>query len=314
MNTELLIITGPTACGKTAVSVEAAKLLNGEIISADSMQVYKGMDIGTAKVTPEETQGIPHYLIDELYPDEEFNVAVFQRYAKNYITDIKNRGKLPIIAGGTGFYINAVLYDNDFSGEKDAENDIRAELQALADKNGAEALHNMLRSVDPASADKIHPNNIKKVIRAIEFYRLNGRPISEHNAEEKQRTAAYNAKIFVLDMDRKRLYDRIEKRIDIMLEQGLLNEVENLLKKYSPTLVSMQGIGYKEFVPYFNGECTLDEAVYTLKANTRHFAKRQLTWFRHQCPDVVWVDMDKFDAKQAAEFISKETMPKQKEF
>ncbi len=314
MNTELLIITGPTACGKTAVSVEAAKLLNGEIISADSMQVYKGMDIGTAKVTPEETQGIPHYLIDELYPNEEFNVAVFQRYAKNYITDIKSRGKLPIIAGGTGFYINAVLYDNDFAGEKDSENDIRAELQAFADKNGAEALHDMLRSVDPASAEKIHPNNIKKVIRAIEFYRLNGRPISEHNAEEKQRTAAYNAKIFVLDMDRKRLYDRIEKRIDIMLEQGLLSEVENLLKKYSPALVSMQGIGYKEFVPYFNGECTLDEAVYTLKANTRHFAKRQLTWFRHQCPDVVWVDMDKFDVNRAAEFISKETMPKQKEF
>ncbi|MBR6400770.1 MAG: tRNA (adenosine(37)-N6)-dimethylallyltransferase MiaA [Firmicutes bacterium] len=303
MNTELLIITGPTACGKTAVSVEAAKLLNGEIISADSMQVYKGMDIGTAKVTPEETQGVPHHLIDELYPDEEFNVAVFQQYAKNYITDIKSRGKLPIIAGGTGFYINAVLYDNDFAKQKDAENDIRAELQTFADKNGAEALHDMLRTVDPASADKIHQNNIKKVIRAIEFYRLNGRPISEHNAEEKQRTAAYNAKIFVLDMDRKRLYDRIEKRIDIMLEQGLLQEVENLLKKYSPALVSMQGIGYKEFVPYFNGECTLDEAVYTLKANTRHFAKRQLTWFRHQCPDVIWVDMDKFDANRAAEFI-----------
>ena len=303
MNTELLIITGPTACGKTAVSVEAAKLLNGEIISADSMQVYKGMDIGTAKVTPEETQGVPHHLIDELYPDEEFNVAVFQQYAKNYITDIKSRGKLPIIAGGTGFYINAVLYDNDFAKQKDAENDIRAELQTFADKNGAEALHDMLRTVDPASADKIHQNNIKKVIRAIEFYRLNGRPISEHNAEEKQRTAAYNAKLFVLDMDRKRLYDRIEKRIDIMLEQGLLQEVENLLKKYSPALVSMQGIGYKEFVPYFNGECTLDEAVYTLKANTRHFAKRQLTWFRHQCPDVIWVDMDKFDANRAAEFI-----------
>lgn len=303
MNTELLIITGPTACGKTTVSVETAKLLNGEIISADSMQVYKGMDIGTAKVTPEETQGIPHYLIDELYPDEEFNVAVFQNLAKKYIRDIKSRGKLPIIAGGTGFYINAVLYDNDFAKQKDAENDIRAELQAFADKNGAAALHDMLRAVDPSSADKIHPNNIKKVIRAIEFYRLNGRPISEHNAEEKQRTAAYNAKIFVLDMDRKCLYDRIEKRIDIMLEQGLLQEVEGLLKKYSPKLVSMQGIGYKEFVPYFNGECTLDRAVYTLKANTRHFAKRQLTWFRHQCPDVIWVDMDKMDAKQAAEFI-----------
>ena len=303
MNTELVMITGPTACGKTAVSVEFAKKINGEVISADSMQVYKTMDIGTAKVTAEETQGIPHYLIDELDPDAEFNVAVFQRYAKKYIQDIRSRGKMPVIAGGTGFYINAVLYDNDFAKEKDSENDIRTELQKFAEENGAEALHNILRDIDPISAEKIHQNNIKKVIRAIEFYKLNNRPISEHNAEEKQRTAAYNAKIFVLDMDRKRLYDRIEKRIDIMLEQGLLAEVETLLKKYPTSLVSMQGIGYKEFVPYFNGECTLDKAVYTLKANTRHFAKRQLTWFRHQCPDAVWVDMDKFDAVQAADFI-----------
>ncbi|MBQ9519036.1 MAG: tRNA (adenosine(37)-N6)-dimethylallyltransferase MiaA [Firmicutes bacterium] len=303
MNTELVMITGPTACGKTAVSVEFAKKINGEVISADSMQVYKTMDIGTAKVTAEETQGIPHYLIDELDPDAEFNVAVFQRYAKKYIQDIRSRGKMPVIAGGTGFYINAVLYDNDFAKEKDSENDIRTELQKFAEENGAEALHNILRDIDPISAEKIHQNNIKKVIRAIEFYKLNNRPISEHNAEEKQRIAAYNAKIFVLDMDRKRLYDRIEKRIDIMLEQGLLAEVETLLKKYPTSLVSMQGIGYKEFVPYFNGECTLDKAVYTLKANTRHFAKRQLTWFRHQCPDAVWVDMDKFDAVQAADFI-----------
>ncbi len=303
MNTELVVITGPTACGKTAVSVEFAKLIDGEIISADSMQVYKTMDIGTAKVTKDETQGVPHYLIDELDPDEEFNVAVFQQYAKKYIANIKSRGKMPIIAGGTGFYINAVLYDNDFAKEKDAENDIRKELQEYAERNGADALHNILKSIDPLSAEKIHQNNVKKVIRAIEFYKLNDKPISLHNAEEKQREAAYNAKIFVLDMDRKRLYERIEKRIDIMLKDGLLAEVEGLLKKYSPALVSMQGIGYKEFVPYFNGECSLEDAVYTLKANTRHFAKRQLTWFRHQCPQAIWVDMDKFDTNYAAKFI-----------
>ncbi len=306
MKQELIIISGPTACGKTAVSVELAKLCGGEIISADSMQVYKGMDIGTAKVTRDEMQGIPHFLIDILEPDEEFNVAVFQRYAKKYIADISSRGKMPIIAGGTGFYINAVLYDNDFAKEKDEESGIRTELQNTAVEKGAEYLHNMLKEIDPESAEAIHPNNIKKVIRAIEFYRLNNKKISEHNKEEKQREAAYNAKIFVLDMDRKRLYDRIEKRIDIMLNDGLLNEVENLLKKYPPNLVSMQGIGYKEFVPCFNGECTLDEAIYTLKQNTRHFAKRQLTWFRHQCPQAIWIDMDKNNALSAAKEILKQ--------
>ncbi|MBQ6554851.1 MAG: tRNA (adenosine(37)-N6)-dimethylallyltransferase MiaA, partial [Firmicutes bacterium] len=295
MKDKLIVISGPTACGKTSVSVELAKLINGEIISADSMQVYRGMDIGTAKITPDEMQGVPHYLIDEFDPDEDFNVAKFQQKAKKYISDIVSRGKMPIVAGGTGFYINALVYDNDFAKE-DEESSIRLELQEEAAQKGAEYMHDILKTIDPESAEKIHKNNVKKVIRAIEFYRLNGKKISDHNAEEKQREAAYDTKIFVLDMNRERLYERIEKRIDIMLEQGLLKEVEELLEKYSPELVSMQGLGYKEFVPYFKGECTLEEAVYNLKISTRHFAKRQLTWFRHQCPQAIWVDMDKYNA------------------
>ena len=302
MKDRLIVISGPTACGKTAVSIELAKSIGGEIVSADSMQVYRGMDIGTAKIMPDEMQGIPHYLIDEFDPDEDFNVAKFQQRAKKYISDIISRGKMPIVAGGTGFYINALVYDNDFAKE-DEESEIRRQLQQEAKQKGAEHMHGILKEIDPESAEKIHKNNVKKVIRAIEFYRLNGKKISTHNAEEKQRETAYDVKIFVLDMSRDRLYERIEKRIDIMLEQGLLKEVESLLEKYSPSLVSMQGLGYKEFVPYFKGECTLEEAVYNLKISTRHFAKRQLTWFRHQCPQAIWVDMDKYNADTAAEFI-----------
>ena len=302
MKDRLIVISGPTACGKTAVSIELAKSIGGEIVSADSMQVYRGMDIGTAKIMPDEMQGIPHYLIDEFDPDEDFNVAKFQQRAKKYISDIISRGKMPIVAGGTGFYINALVYDNDFAKE-DEESEIRRRLQEEAEQNGAEHMHDILKEIDPESAEKIHKNNVKKVIRAIEFYRLNGKKISTHNAEEKQRETAYDVKIFVLDMSRDRLYERIEKRIDIMLEQGLVKEVESLLEKYSPSLVSMQGLGYKEFVPYFKGECTLEEAVYNLKISTRHFAKRQLTWFRHQCPQAIWVDMDKYNADTAAEFI-----------
>ncbi len=303
--TELIVIAGPTACGKTAVSVRLAELIDGEIISADSMQVYRGMNIGTAKITPEEMHGIPHYLIDEFDPDEDFNVAIFQQLAKKYMECIHKKGKMPIVAGGTGFYINALVFDNDFS-QPQAENSIREELYRLAEEKGIEYMHKMLENIDPDSAKAIHMNNLKKVIRAIEFYKINGRCISAHNVAERQRRERYNTKIFVLNMDRKRLYERIEKRIDIMLEQGLLDEVEGLLKKYSPQLVSMQGLGYKEFVPYFNGECSLDESVGNLKTATRHFAKRQLTWFKNRCPQAIYVDMDKFDTENAAKFIALE--------
>lgn len=311
MKKPLIIIAGPTACGKTSVSVKLAKLINGEIISADSMQVYKYMDIGTAKIKPEETEGIPHYLIDELYPDEEFSVAVFQQKAKKYIEDIYSRGKTPILVGGTGFYINALVYNNDFSEENDTKE--RIELQKIYESKGKDYLYNMLKEIDLKSAEKIHPNNVKKVIRALEFYKQTGKKISQHNLEEKQREAFYDAKFFILNMDRDLLYNRINKRINIMLEQGLLNEVSELLKSYSPQLVSMQGLGYKEFVPYFNKECTLEQSVEILKRDTRHFAKRQLTWFKHQC-NGTWINVDQFDnSQQVAEYINKIILEKENE-
>lgn len=302
---KLIIIAGPTACGKTAVSVELAKIIGGEIISADSMQVYKYMDIGTAKIMPGEMQGIKHYLVDELYPDEEFSVAVFKNKATEYIEQIYNNGKLPVMVGGTGFYINSVLYNNDFS-EDCSDEGIRSELEAFLAANGKEALYEKLRSCDPVSCESIHINNTKRVIRALEYFKMTGERMSDHNKAEKQRKPYYDAKIFVLNMDRDKLYARIDRRIDLMLEQGLVAEVKRLYPKYSRELVSMQGLGYKEIIAYLEGECTLDEAVYILKRDTRHFAKRQLTWFKHQC-DGVWVDVDKFaDSTQAAEFISKQ--------
>lgn len=299
----LIIIAGPTACGKTSVSVELARLIGGEIISADSMQVYKYMDIGTAKIMPDEMQGVRHYLVDELEPDEEFNVAVFKNKAKAYIEQIHSRGKMPVMVGGTGFYINAVVYDNDFS--QDCSDDtVRKELEAYLEQNGKEALYARLKSVDPVACETIHINNTKRVIRALEFFEITGEKISEHNKTEKEREPFYDAKIFVLNMNRERLYNRIDKRIDLMLEQGLVDEVKRLYPRYDRNLVSMQGLGYKEIIAYLEGECTLDEAVYILKRDTRHFAKRQLTWFKHQCSGI-WVDMDKFnDSKSAAEFIA----------
>jgi tRNA dimethylallyltransferase len=298
----LIIIAGPTACGKTAVSVELAKLTDGEIVSADSMQVYKYMDIGTAKITPEEMCGVRHYLVDELNPDEDFSVAVFKAKAKEYINEIHSRNKLPVMVGGTGFYINAVIYDNDFS-EEESDGSIRAELREYLNKNGREALYAILKETDPEACETIHINNTKRVIRAIEYFRLTGEKISEHNKAEKQKQPIYDCKFFVLNMDRDKLYERIDKRIDIMLEKGLVKEVESLYSKYDRGLVSMQGLGYKEIIAYLEGECSFDEAVYTLKRDTRHFAKRQLTWFRHQC-DGIWVDVDKFNgSKETAEYI-----------
>ncbi len=290
MKRPLIVIGGPTACGKTGFSIELAKKIGGEVISADSMQVYRYMDIGTAKVTPEEMQGIPHYLIDELEPDEEYNVMIFQQKAKAYIESICRRGKIPILVGGTGFYINALLYDNDFT---ETENDtaFREECYALAREKGPETLYERLKQTDPEYAAEIHANNVKRVTRALEYHYLTGEKLSAHNAAQKRKESPYNAAVFLLTMERERLYRRIEERVDSMLRQGLAEEVRGLLERgYHPELVSMQGIGYKELVPYCKGECTLDEAVMQLKTNTRRFAKRQLTWFRRQI-DGLWLDM-----------------------
>ncbi len=294
MKKPLIILTGPTAVGKTKASIGLAKALNGEIISADSMQVYKEMNIGSAKIRPEEMQGVKHYLVDVLEPDEEFHVVRFQQMAKQAMEEIYTKGKVPIVVGGTGFYIQALLYDIDFT-ENEEDTAYREELEAISKEKGAEYLHELLRRVDPASAETIHANNVKRVIRALEFYKLTGQKISEHNETERAKESPYDFCYFVLNDDRKLLYERIDLRIDLMLKEGLLAEVEALKKKgYTKDMVSMQGLGYKEILDYLNGECTLEEAVYVLKRDTRHFAKRQLTWFRRE-RDVIWVDKKEYE-------------------
>lgn len=278
----LIILTGPTAVGKTDLSVQLAKKINGEIISADSMQVYKHMDIGSAKITKEEMDGVKHYLIDEFEPFDEFNVVIFKEYAKKYIEEIYKRGQVPILTGGTGFYLQAVLYDIDFT-ENESDNKIRKSLEKFYEENGVDALFEKLKAVDYESSLAIHKNNVKRVIRAIEFYEMTGEKISEHNEREKQKESPYNFCYFVLDDDRENLYKRIDKRVDIMIEKGLVDEVKKLVDMgCTKDMVSMQGLGYKEIIDYLNGNCTLEEAVYIIKRDTRHFAKRQLTWFKRE--------------------------------
>lgn len=304
MKRPLIVLTGPTAVGKTSLSISLAKAVNGEIISADSMQVYKKMDIGSAKIRPEEMQGVKHYLVDVLEPEEEFHIVKFQQMAKEAMEEIYAKGKIPILVGGTGFYIQAVTRDIDFT-EAQQENTYRAELEKLAETEGAEYLHDRLKEVDPASADTIHANNVKRVIRALEFYHQNGTPISAHNEEQKKQTSPYNLAYFVLNAPRDILYERIDKRVDQMLEEGLVKEVEGLKRESCHRgMVSMQGLGYKEILAYLDGEYPLEEAVRILKRDTRHFAKRQLTWFRRES-DVIWVDKDKFhwDEKEILEYM-----------
>lgn len=282
MKKPLIVLTGPTAVGKTKLSIALAKAVNGEIISADSMQIYKYMDIGSAKIRPEEMQGVPHYLVDELLPEEEFHIVRFQQMAKAAMEEIYAKGKIPILVGGTGFYIQSITKDIDFS-EGQQEESYRKELEALAKEKGNDALHEMLEQVDPVSAGEIHANNVKRVIRALEFYHQNGTPISSHNQEQKEHQTPYNLAYFVLNAPRELLYQRIEARIDEMLKEGLVEEVTRLKEMgYHKGMVSMQGLGYKEILAYLDGECSLEEAVYILKRDTRHFAKRQLTWFRRE--------------------------------
>ena len=286
---KLIVLTGPTAVGKSKLSIALAKEIGGEIISADSMQVYKHMDIGTDKISKEKMEGVPHHLIDILEPDELFNVFLFQKLVKEAIADIASRGKVPIIVGGTGFYIQAVLYDIDFT-ETDEDMTIRNELEERAANGEGQALFEELKAVDPKSAEIIHANNIKRVIRALEYYKKTGKPISEHNEEQHQRTSPYDFKYFVLTDDREVLYSRIDKRVDAMIKEGLEDEVRALLTmNIDRSATSMQGLGYREMIGYLDGEYDLDRAVYLIKRNTRHFAKRQLTWFRRE-KDVRWID------------------------
>lgn len=294
MKKPLIILTGPTAVGKTALSIALAKAVNGAVISADSMQVYKYMDIGSAKITREEMQGVPHYLIDEFMPQEEFNIVLFQKYAKSYMEEIYEKGQIPILTGGTGFYIQSVVYDIDFSREE-ADKSYRKELEDLSREKGALCLYEMLKEKDPKAAKEIHPNNIKRVIRALEYYHENGgEKISEHNKKEREKSSPYNFAYFVLNDEREKLYQAIETRVDDMISRGLIGEVEKLKKMgCKKGMVSMQGLGYKEILSYLNGEISLEEAVYIIKRDTRHFAKRQLTWFGRE-KDVIWMEKPSF--------------------
>ncbi len=289
MKKPFIILTGPTAVGKSALSIQLAKTVGGEIISADSMQVYRHMDIGSAKITEEEMEGVRHHLINVLEPTQEFNVVRFQAMAKEAMEKIYDAGHIPIVVGGTGFYIQALLYDIDFT-KTEEDSTFRNKMEDLANEKGDGFLHEMLRKVDPVSAKTIHENNRKRVIRALEFYHETGTPISSHNERERQKESPYQYAYFVLTDDRARLYERIEARVDKMLKDGLVQEVSALKEMgCKKEMVSMQGLGYKEILSYLNGERTLEEAVYVLKRDTRHFAKRQLTWFKRE-RDVIWLD------------------------
>lgn len=290
---DLIVLTGPTAVGKTSLSIALAKAVDGEIISADSMQVYKYMNIGTAKITEEEKCGIPHFLIDELEPDEEFNVTIFKNKVMGYIEDIKSRGKVPIIVGGTGFYIQSVIYDINFNEYGDDSN-VRKKYEAMAETIGKSELHKKLALVDREYADSVSENNVKKVVRALTFFEMTGEKLSEHNKRERERSSPFDFAYFVLTMDRKKLYERIDKRVDLMFDMGLVEEVKALMAKgYDKSLVSMQGIGYKEVIDYLSGKTSLEECIDIIKRDTRHFAKRQLTWFKRE-KVVTYIDKDEF--------------------
>ena len=294
MKKPLIVLTGPTPVGKTKISIALAKAVNGEIISADSMQVYRYMDVGSAKITPDEMDGVPHHLVDVLDPTEDFNIVLFQQLAKKSMEEIYSKGRIPILVGGTGFYIQAITRDIDFT-QSEQDDSYRKELEALVAEKGSSFLHDMLASVDPKSAEDIHENNVKRVIRALEFYKQNGTRISEHNEEQKEHVSPYNLAYFVLNAPRPLLYERIDARVDEMLKNGLVEEVKTLQRMGCHRgMVSMQGLGYKEILAWLEGEYPYDEAVRILKRDTRHFAKRQLTWFRRE-GEVTWVDKDKFD-------------------
>ncbi len=299
MKKPCIVLSGPTAVGKTRLSIRLAKALNGSVISADSMQVYRGMDIGSAKIRPEEMEGIPHYLIDVLEPEEEFNVVRFQQMAEAAMEEIYRAGRLPIVVGGTGFYIQALLKGVDFT-ETEGNSELRRRLEKLAEEKGGEYLHRLLAEKDPLSAEAIHPNNVRRVIRALEYYEETGSPISVHNAAWRDRESAYCCAWFVLNDDRERLYERIDRRVDEMMSQGLLEEVTKLHGRgLTEEHGSMKGLGYKELLCFLKGEISLDEAVRIIKRDTRHFAKRQITWFKRE-KDVIWLNLPDFQYDEQA--------------
>lgn len=294
---KLIILAGPTASGKTSVSIDLAKRLGGEIISADSMQVYKYMDVGTAKISVEEMQGVKHHLIDVLDPKEDFNIVKFQNMVKCSIEEIVKNGHIPILVGGTGFYIQSIIYDIDFNTEDD-NSSVRKKLEEEYDTLGADFMYEKLKKIDSVSAGIIHKNNKKRIIRAIEFFLINNEPISSHNEVQRKKNSPYDYRFFVLNPPRDILYERINKRVDIMVENGLVDEVKKLREMgLSMENISMQGIGYKEIIEYLNGEVSLESAIENIKQNTRHMAKRQVTWFKRE-KDVIYVDPFSFESNE----------------
>lgn len=285
----LVVVAGPTAVGKSETAVSLAREINGAVISADSMQVYRGMDIGTAKITKREMGGIPHFGIDICDPTQNYDVTEFVSMAHSAMDTVYSEGKVPIICGGTGFYIQALAYDIDF-GKEEPDQGFRKELADFADRYGTQALHERLERIDPRSAQAIPEGNVKRVIRAIEYYRNHGNPISEHNEKERRRKSPYDLLFFVLTDDRKRLYDRIDARVDQMMDAGLCDEARRIYEMIGDLdCTASRAIGYREMFSYFRGEMGLEEAVDKIKQNSRHFAKRQLTWFRRY-PEVIWID------------------------
>ncbi|MCY6372542.1 tRNA (adenosine(37)-N6)-dimethylallyltransferase MiaA [Clostridium ganghwense] len=303
MKKDLFILAGPTAVGKTAISIDLAKKLNGEIISADSMQIYKYMDIGSAKIKEDEKEGILHYAIDFVHPSEEFSVVDFKTEATKGIEEINSKNKLPMVVGGTGFYINSLIFNYDFANTHKDEQ-YREYLRELANEKGNEYVHSLLKDIDEESYNKLYPNDLKRVTRALEVYKLTRKTISQYNSEQDIYNIPYNVYYFVLTMDRAKLYDRINMRVDMMIEEGLIDEVIKLKNMgLTADMQSMKGIGYKEILYYLDGKLTLDEAVEMIKKGSRNYAKRQLTWFRKD-KRVIWIDKDNYkDDKEVAQAI-----------
>lgn len=308
MKEKVLVIAGPTAVGKTDLSIKLAKELNGEIVSTDSMQIYKYMDIGSAKITKEEMCGVPHHMIDVVDPSIPFSVADYKEMAQKCIDDIISRGKLPILTGGTGLYINALTCNMNFT---EAENDLnyRSELEELAEKHGNEYIHNMLKEIDPVSYKEIHYNNRKRVIRALEVYKLTKKPFSSFNAGDEFYNGPYDVSYYVLNIDREKLYSRINLRVDIMMDKGLLEECIKLKGMgYNSSVQSMQGIGYKEIFYYLEDKISLNEAVEMIKQGSRNYAKRQLTWFRRD-PRAIFLDKDTLSEEEIFKRIVGDLLP-----
>ncbi len=296
----LILICGPTGVGKSSLSVKLAKRIGGEIISADSVQVYKGLNIGSAKITKEEMAGVPHYLTDVLEPDESFGVDIFQKMAKEAISEIYKNNHIPIVCGGTAFYIQALLYDIDFTEEEALDHTYRDSLLKMGETlEGSKELWERLNSIDPEYAGITHFNNVKRVARALEYHYNTGRLFSQYNREQANRKSSYNHTYFAITDNREALYERINMRVDKMAEEGLVEEVRELLNQgYSSNLNSLSSIGYKEICSYLSGECSYEEALENIKKNSRHYAKRQLTWLRRE-RDVIFVNREKFESEEA---------------